>query len=84
MSSVEYEIAVPDGRKFTVQVTTAPKARAAVFAGDRETAELVGYVRANCIRYEARDLRGASLGFYTTTLDAVGAVARLLEWKPSI
>jgi hypothetical protein len=80
-----YEIAAPDGRRFEIQVTSpaapAVKEKASVFVGDRQRAELLGYVHA---RYEARDAKGASLEFYASTFDAVGAIARLLEWKQAI
>jgi hypothetical protein len=85
MSSVDlYEIAAPDGRKFKIQVASsapAAKERASVFVGDRERAELLGHVLQT---FEARDTKGASLGFYASAFDAVGAIARLLEWKPTI
>jgi hypothetical protein len=82
MSSVDlYELAAPDGRRFEIRMqlpAPAAKERAAVFAGDRQRAELLGYVTQ---RFEARDAKGASLGFYASTLDAVGAVAKLLQWN---
>jgi hypothetical protein len=85
MSSVDlYEIAAPDGRRFKIEVpstATVVKERAAVFVGDRQQAELLGHVLQT---FEARDTKGASLGFYASAFDAVGAIARLLEWKPTI
>ena len=77
-----YEIAAPDGRRFEIQVqspaASVVKEKASVFVGDRQRAELLGHVHA---RYEARDAKGAALGLYASTFDAVGAIARLLEWK---
>jgi hypothetical protein len=85
MSVESYEIAAPDGRRFKVEVPSsaalAVKERASVFVGDRQRAELLGYVLHT---FEARDAKGASLGVYKSAFDAVHAVAKLLEWKPAI
>ena len=84
MSVESYEIAAPDGRRFKIEVpstATAVKERAAVFVGDNKRAELLGYVLQT---FEARDTKGASLGFYASTFDAVGAIARLLEWEQAM